>query len=201
MPWELQNVSPIIRVPGVDKSEILKALEVGAHGIQVPNIDHPDQLKEVISYVKYPPIGTRGFSPFTRAGQYSAANGKALIDKANSNVLTNIHIEGRAGVDAIDKMLDNENVDVYFLGLYDLSVAYGQPGDVSNPSLIKIFESLVGKINKAGKICGSISNSDEQLKMFCDIGVRYITHSVDCHMIRTVYEKALSKIGSKGCGG
>ena len=52
--------SPIIRVPKVSQEDILRSLDIGAHGIQVPNIQNLDDIKYLIEYSKYPPKGNRG---------------------------------------------------------------------------------------------------------------------------------------------
>ena len=40
---ESRSVSPIIRVPDISQSEILRSLDIGAHGIQVPNVNSIDE--------------------------------------------------------------------------------------------------------------------------------------------------------------
>ena len=57
-----------MRLGSVNESEILKALDIGMHGIQIPNVESIEDLKKIIQFSKYPPDGNRGFSPFTRAG-------------------------------------------------------------------------------------------------------------------------------------
>ena len=59
---ESRGVSPVIRVAGVYENEILKALDIGAHCIHVPNIKTIDEVKKIITYSKYPLLGNRGFS-------------------------------------------------------------------------------------------------------------------------------------------
>lgn len=194
---ESREVSPIMRVPEVDRNSILKALEIGVHGIQVPNIEKLDQLDKLIEFSKYPPVGKRGFSPFTRACGYSSDFSKEMIAKSNSNTLVNIHIEGKLGVENIDSILENPIFDVCFLGLFDISSYLGRPGEINHPEIVALFKQLVTKINNAGKIAGAISNSKDQLKFLIENNVRYITHSVDCHIIRDVYKNLASIVRQK----
>jgi len=67
---ESRGVSPIMRVGDIELSFIQNALDIGMHGIQIPNIDTRQNAQDVIKFAKYPPEGERGFSPFTRAGNY-----------------------------------------------------------------------------------------------------------------------------------
>ncbi len=186
---ENAGVSPIMRVPEVAQACVLSALEIGVHGIQVPNIEGRGQLDDLVRFSKYPPLGKRGFSPFTRASGYTSDNAAKVVSGANENTLTIVHIEGEAGVSNVDQILECPTVDVYFIGLFDLSCVLGRPGEVDHPEIVALFRGLVAKIIDAGKIAGSISNSEAQLEFLIDSGVRYITHSVDCHVVSSAYRK------------
>ena len=63
------------------------------------------------------------------------------------------------------------------------------PGDVTNPKVLKIVKDLAKKIERAGKYAGSIVENSEDLSRFLDYGIKYITYSVDCAMIKNSYEK------------
>ena len=68
---ESNNVSPVMRIGSIDESNILRALDIGIHCLQIPNVKSVEDVERIINYSKYPPLGRRGFSPFTRAGNYS----------------------------------------------------------------------------------------------------------------------------------
>jgi len=193
MACESRQVSPLMRVSGVNEAEILKALEIGVHGLHVPNIKNSKDIKSLISYSKYPPTGTRGFSPFTRACEYSSDNAKEMVEKANSETLLIVHIEGEDGIRNIDSILDeSDGIDIFFLGLYDISNYLGIPGEVTKPEILDLFTNLVSKIKKSGNYCGTIANSMDQLSFFYEVGVNYVTYSVDCHVIKKAYKDVVS---------
>ena len=122
---ENNNCSPLVRVSKVSQEDILRALDVGAHGIQVPNINNLDDLKYLIEYSKYPPKGNRGFSTFTRAGGYNIKNKDILYSKANDNTLLGINIESKKALDLTSKISEFEEIDIIFYGTFDL-VALGK---------------------------------------------------------------------------
>jgi len=50
---ENNNCSPIVRVPGVLNSDILRSLDIGAHGLQIPNVKNIEDIvvgEEVLTY-------------------------------------------------------------------------------------------------------------------------------------------------------
>jgi len=184
---EARGVSPVMRVGTIDEADILKALDIGVHCIQIPNINTKSDVEKLVQLAKYPPIGKRGFSPFTRAGNYSIENATILTDKANKNTMIAINIEGKEAIDDIDNILKIQELDIIFIGLFDLSKALGIPGDVDNPRVIKYLEELTKKINSNGKYAGTITTSKKKITRFLKIGVKYIVHLVDCEMLRNSY--------------
>ena len=189
---ECNNVSPIIRVSNNIQGEILKSLDIGAHGIQLPNLESIEQLHKLVEYSKYPPIGNRGFSPYTRAGGYNHHNAKPLIERSNSNILTIINIESKASIDNIEYFLENENLDILFIGLFDLSKSLGIPGDINNPMMFKYLEEVVTKAKKKEKVIGTIATSLENLDRLTKLGVKYLVYLVDNMMILNSYKEIVS---------
>lgn len=189
---ESRAVSPVMRVGTIDEADILKALDIGVHCIQIPNVDKKEDVEKIVELAKYPPIGKRGFSPFTRAGNYSIENAQTLTEKANNNTMIAINIEGKEAIEDIDNILTIEHLDIIFVGLFDLSKALGIPGDVNNPKVINYLKELTRKINDAGKYTGTITTSKEKITEFLDIGLKYVVHLVDCEMLRDSYSEVVN---------
>jgi len=187
MACEVCNVSPVIRVGGVYEDDILKALDIGAHCIQIPNINTKKNVIDTINFAKYPPIGNRGFSPYTRAGGYTKESAKILTNKANENTLIAINVEGEKAIDNIDEILSLDALDIVFIGTFDLSKALGVPGQINHRKVQNRLEELTSKINNAGKVSGTIATDLNDLKKFIDLDIKYITYSVDCDILSYGY--------------
>ena len=194
MACELNKTSPLMRIGDINQPFIQNALDIGVHGIQIPNIETKQDAERVVEFSKYPPKGDRGLSPFTRAGGYNKSNSAVLTEKANDNTLTILNIEGKGAVENLDSILEVEGVDVIFVGLFDLSKSLGIPGEVNAPIVLKNLEEIVLKTNKAGKSVGTIATSHESLKDFKDMGATYLVYMVDCDVIRSSYAEAVSII-------
>jgi 4-hydroxy-2-oxoheptanedioate aldolase len=184
---ESQGVSPIMRVGDIDKASIQNALDIGMHGIQVPNVDTVQNAKDVVSCAKYPPAGERGFSPFTRAGGYSIHNAKKMTSLANDNTAVILNIEGKDAVANLDEILKIDHVDVLFVGLFDLSKALNIPGDVDNKIVLDTLREIIEKADKVGKHVGTIATSKEKVREFLDMGIKYMVYLVDCDVLRSSY--------------
>jgi 4-hydroxy-2-oxoheptanedioate aldolase len=186
---ESREVSPVMRVGNVNETDILKAMDIGVHCIQIPNIRTKQDVLHLVKFAKYPPVGDRGFSPFTRAGNYSIENSTILTTKANENTLVAINVEGKEAIEHIDEILEIEAIDIIFIGLFDLSKALGVPGEVTNKKVLDHFANLTKKINAKDKVVGTIATKESDIEDFVAMGLRYIVYLVDCDMLRASYQR------------
>ena len=190
---ESRGMSPVMRISGVSESETLKALDIGAHCVQIPNVGNRDMLERAVRHAKFPPVGDRGFSPFVRAGDYTHHNGLRISREANANALLAIHVESQEAIEYIDDILEVEALDIVFLGRYDISKSLGITGQTDNPRVIDVMRTVATKIEHAGKVAGTILTDIDELPALRALGIRYLTFSVDCEMIRRAYESVSAR--------
>src|SRR5580658_2801951 len=69
------GIYPIVRVRANEASLIGSALDVGAAGILVPQIDSGAAAASAVQAARFAPLGRRGVNPYTRAAGYSATAG------------------------------------------------------------------------------------------------------------------------------
>lgn len=186
------GVAPIIRVGDNDERLILRALDVGSEGVQVPQINTLDDAKRVVHSAKYSPLGERGLSIFTRAGNYFRDAGEGHTDRQNEETMTVVHIEGQRGLDNLDEIMTVDGLDVLFLGPYDISQSLGVPGDVRNPIVEKALREATDKARAQGRAVGSYAKDVEMGKWLIDLGVQYLSINVDA----TIYMQACENIAN-----
>ncbi len=184
---EITGMAPIIRVPNNESHLILRALDIGAHGVQVPHVSTKEEAVLVSEYSKYHPQGKRGLSPFTRAGKYGLAAESHTL-RINENVIVVVNIEGIEGIQNLNEIASVPEIDVIFIGPYDLSQSLGKPGQVEDPEVIKLIKNNVKIIKNSGKSCGSFARDIKYLEILVDCGVQYITYMVDSSMILQSYK-------------
>jgi 2-keto-3-deoxy-L-rhamnonate aldolase RhmA len=173
------GLSPIVRVRKNDAPQIQRALDIGSAGVQVPQIETRADAEAVVRAAKYQPLGMRGLSFFTRAGDYVVYGQEGITDRLNQEQLVIIHIEGQRGLENLDEIVTVPNIDVVFLGPYDLSQSFGIPGQVNDPRVVKGMEIATKKIRAAGKAAGTFAGNAEAAKRWAALGVQYISLSVD----------------------
>jgi len=176
---EAEGMSPIIRVGENNPALVLRALDIGAHGVQIPHISNRLQAQTAVHYAKYPPLGERGLSPFTRAGAYSLKKSLDHTVEANKNTLVILNVEGTEGIDSLDEILQVEGVDVIFLGPYDLSQSVGKPGAVDDPEVVNHIRNCAAKIRAAGLVAGCFARDMDMMALLVECGYQYLTYLVD----------------------
>ena len=90
-----------------------------------------------------------------------------------------IHIEGKRGIDNLKEIVKVPNLDVIFLGPYDISQSLGIPGQVRDSRVIDLMEAAVKTIRNTGLAAGTFADNSEIAKQWIDVGVQYIGLSVD----------------------
>lgn len=172
------GLAPLVRVRKNDPPQIQRALDIGSAGVQVPQIETLADAAAVVNSAKYSPLGSRGLSFATRAGVYTAA-GTQITDQLNEQSLIVIHVEGKRGIDNLQEIVSQPNIDVIFLGPYDLSQSLGIPGQIRDRRVIDLMETAVQTIRSAGIAVGTFADNPEIAKQWIDVGVQYVAISVD----------------------
>src|SRR5690606_6434616 len=95
-----------IRVRENSPTLIQRALDAGASGVQIPQINDEEMARDAVESAKFHPLGSRGVCRFTRASQYSHIPGKEYFATANEETMVVLQVEGKEGVENIDKILD-----------------------------------------------------------------------------------------------
>ena len=99
---EAADTLPFVRVPDVtDEDSIKKALDAGAAGILVPNVESVEQARKAVEYGKFAPMGKRGACPFVRANRFGQGNRSTYYEKANEDTTIMVLVEGPEGVKAL----------------------------------------------------------------------------------------------------
>jgi len=177
-----------VRVSGLNKVEIQRCLDLGADGIVFPQLSKYEDFKLATELVQYPPKGLRGFNPFVPAGEYGY---RSIHDNRIECIVI---IETVQALEILDEILELPDLDVIYIGVYDLSAQLNVIGEVDSPILISAINEIIEKCNKASKkICFMVKNDDEYHR-YKDKGVRYFVHIVDSYQLKTAFVNILKNL-------
>lgn len=175
---ELAGALPIIRVPRLEENVIGAALDIGAAGVQIPQVRTAQQARLAVKYSRFHPWGMRGVCRFVRAARYSSRERKEYFE-SSKELLVIVQLEGVEAVENLDAILEVDGIDILFIGPYDLSQSLGIPGEVESETVTEKMKEIIRKAEKKGKIVGTFVDRMEMLNFWRDAGVRYLSYSVD----------------------
>lgn len=132
---ENTGITPLIRVSNGTRDLISKGLDTGAHGVMVPQIESAQAASDAMAAATYGPGGTRGTAGNARTGYGMAMGYDEYVGAANDARVVIIQIESVAGVENVEEIAQVDGIDCLFVGLTDLSVNLGHPGDYSHPEV------------------------------------------------------------------
>jgi 4-hydroxy-2-oxoheptanedioate aldolase len=176
---ELSGSTPLIRITHNSRHLMLRALDIGAQGVHVPDINTIDDAHRAAASCKYGPVGNRGLAG-VRAAEYGLNQTLAEYTRvANDNTMVIAHIESKESADNLDALLDMDGIDVYYLGPEDMSNSLGIPGQSKDPKVVRIVEDSIRTIAAKGKIAGCIAADAATARRYIELGARYIaSHGV-----------------------
>jgi len=176
---ESVNITPVIRVGNNDEALILRALDIGAQGIEIPQVNSKSDAMRAVKSVKYSPQGERGVCRYVRTANYSSMDKFKYFKYANKETMIIAHIEGVEGINNLDKILSVPGIDIIFIGPYDLSQSLGIPGEVNHPLVTEKMKEVVSKCKENKIAVGTFADDVETAKSWISLGVQYMSFSVD----------------------
>lgn len=189
----LSDVFPVVRVKGVEAHSIGSALDIGALGIQVPNISDAEQVKDVVRAARFHPQGMRGACKYVRAAEYGKHGKDSYFQDGNQAVII-IQVEGIDGFKNLDRILEVDGFDVLFIGTYDLSQAVGLPGQVNAPQVLDLIEEIYKKAKAKEVVLGIFTDTPDNLAYYHKKGISYLSYSVDINLFREACVKVKNTI-------
>jgi len=178
------NITPIIRVAMNIRQNILRYLDTGALGVQMPMINTKEEAQYAVDSVKYPPVGKRGLAG-VRASNYSLAGTLTdYVKEANEQTMTIIQVETMEAVDNLKNILAVPGTDIVFIGPTDLSSAMGFPGQTNHPEVQKMIAYLVKEIRAAGKAAGTTAYDLDTLRRCKEQGFQFICYNISPMLAR-----------------
>jgi len=180
---DVSNCTSLVRVPHNLDYEILRALEIGAGGVVVPSVSNKEEAGGAIRAMKYHPLGSRGVSPWTRSACYNGVGVPNRTESANDNTLAVLLVESVEAIEQIDSIIEVSQIDVLYIGTYDLSQSLGITDDLYNPKLLKILEKTIKRISDAGISAGVLAQSKKDAENWINMGASFIPLKADVGLI------------------
>ena len=182
----------VIRLSCAGEVPIKKALDTGAAGIIVPQVNSARQAEEVGKLSKYSPQGSRGVG-IARAHGYGL-NFQEYVDTANETVAVIIQAEHIDAVDNIESIVKVNGIDAVLVGPYDLSASMGKLGQVNDPDVTAAIDRVTEACLNAGVRLGIFGVSADAVRPYLKQGYTLIVAGVDTLMLAQAANTLLAEL-------
>ncbi|AOB28109.1 MULTISPECIES: HpcH/HpaI aldolase family protein [Bordetella] len=161
---QLGGATALVRTPDASRTAIFKALDTGANGVLVPNVDSAEMAAAIVAASRYAPDGQRGACPCTRATAHGVTPWPRHVEQARDHTFVAALIETPQGIANFERILDVPGLDAVALGPFDLSQALGLNGDWKHPDVQAAQSRMVRQARAKGmQVMMSIFDSDPRL--------------------------------------
>ncbi|WP_170335903.1 HpcH/HpaI aldolase family protein [Ruegeria arenilitoris] len=173
---------PVVRVPVGETWMIKMVLDAGAQTVLVPIVESAEQARELVRACRYPPEGVRGVgATASRATMYGTASD--YIQTADQEICLLVQVENRAGMAALDEILQVDGIDGVFIGPADLSTDMGYQGNSSAPEVREVISDALARIRAAGKAPGILGTKEEATQTYLDMGAQFLAVGIDVMLL------------------
>lgn len=196
------QVVPLVRVPWLEPGIVMKALDAGAYGVICPMINTPGQAAELVSHVRYPPVGQRSFGP-TRAN-FSAGSNYAT--EANGEILAFAMVETAEAMANLDAIAATPGLDGIYVGPADLTFSLGggrlAPAfDREEPEMIEALRTVVAACKRHGIRAALHCGTPDYAARAVQWGYDMTTVSNDVRLMAGAADAAVKRFRSLTGGG
>jgi acetolactate synthase-1/2/3 large subunit len=133
-------------------------------------------------YAKYPLVGARGYSPYTRASSFHID--ARFTTRANKDSFIGVIIEDQIGLSNLSEIVKNPFIDIVYIGVYDISVSLGCPGEVNNLLIRNTIEQICNVCkNRFGMKVGCMFHTSEELEYLIKRGVNFLVYKTDTSLL------------------
>jgi phosphoglycerate dehydrogenase-like enzyme/2-keto-3-deoxy-L-rhamnonate aldolase RhmA len=183
----------LVRVAELNRALVKRALDIGADGVVIPFVETAEQLTQAIRFARYPLEGVRGLGA-ERATAWGQATAEHAAE-ANDHVFVVPILETVTAGANLPEMINLAGTDMFWFGPADYSASAGHRGQWEGPGVADEILRMKDRIRRAGKHCGVVATSVENVRQRIDQGFRGIGLGMDAGLLIRSLRASLAAVG------
>lgn len=178
----------IVRIPELTEGWMKRALDMGAHGVMVPNIADAQQAEQAAQWFHYGPRGKRGEAQVI----IRAADWGRRADEYTGGAELIIQIEHQTALSQAEEIAAIDGVHMLFFGPSDFAAATGLPKD--SPKVLDGAREVARAAAAHGKRSGSVMFPAGTVASLHAVGITDISIGSDVASLTTHLDAALAAV-------
>jgi 2-keto-3-deoxy-L-rhamnonate aldolase RhmA len=185
----------VVRPPEGNREWITRLLDAGVWNLHVPQVDTPEQAREVAACARYAPLGERGMYGFGPHTEYRTLPAAEHMAAANARVHVTAMLETKRAFDRLDEIASVPGIDALTIGPTDLAQDLGVLGTPSQREVLTDHRRrLVDAARKHGKAVAMLTDSLEGVREMVALGATIVNYSSDAAVLRSSYAGVAAEI-------
>ena len=175
------GITPIARVPSHNPFHAARILDTGAQGVMVPHVENADEAREIVKYLRFPPMGLRSAYGTGPTLGYRAIGQGEVNAFLNQHELVIAMLETPQAIEHAEAIAAVPGIDMVHIGALDVSNVMGIPAAYADPRMKAVFEKVARACKAHGKSMGvGGARGDRELQQYLlGLGVQYLTTGSD----------------------
>ena len=177
------GLDAFVRLPPTDYATVMRPMEAGASGVMAAMVRDVAQVRQIVRWTKYPPLGSRGLFQANFEAGYGTIDPAQHVENANRNRWLAIQIETPEALESVEEIAAVEGVDWLFVGPSDLACMLGVPGQVLHPKCVAANQRVAEACRKAKKPWGTLARSPEHAAKCRELGCQFFSLVGDMDLV------------------
>src|SRR5580692_1223503 len=182
------KIVPMARVPDLNFAPLSRVLDVGARGVMVPRVETRQQAEDIVSQLKYAPMGRRGVALGIAHDLYRAGSAE-FFAQANEDIAVILLLETEKAFENLDAIVSVPGVDVAWMGHYDLTVSMGIPAQFEHPRFLGAMDELATVCRRHGVAPGFLPSTPDLAVHWIGKGFRALSLGSDIGVLMDAVRK------------
>lgn len=185
-----------VRLAPTDYAAVMRPMESGVGGIMAAQVRSAAEVRQVVRWAKFPPLGVRGVNTSNCEGAYATRGLAEFVGATNRERWLSIQIETTEALEEVEEIAATSGVDHLFVGPADLSVCLGVPGEFLHPKCVTALERVAKATHSAGKTWGILARGAEHARVCRDLGCLFFAFASDLSLVQLGLEATRGQYGS-----
>lgn len=167
------GIRSLVRLGSTAPDRIQSLLGLGIRGVLMPGLESVEDVVEAARHAKYPPLGDRGLGGNFGTRFRALGSWPEMMPVINDEIEVQVIVETAELLDQIEEVAKLELVDQLDIGVLDLSVALGMPGDTESTVVQEAVDRIVSAAQAAGKPTATAAASPALAATLFDRGITF----------------------------
>ncbi len=180
--FHLYDIDCLVRPATREKALLYRYFEDGAAGLVVPHVSTPDEARDLVRKVKFPPVGDRGLHGGSLEANYLLdlpTSRDPLVAHALRETFLVVQIETPEAVANMDVIASINGVDGIFIGPADLGIRMPLEPENQRVKYADTLARAAGAAQAHGKFWATMPRNTDDLRQMQELDAKMFVWGTD----------------------